>query len=95
MMARTTLTNDTVREALEASNASRSTSMNMARSAERCEIRAVPTFLILMPSEEPVVITTGFPGHENFCGLVDQRDQRDHRGVDQENRGRTEARRSG
>jgi thioredoxin 1 len=70
MMARTTLTNDTVRETLEGFKRVALDIDEHGPVAERYEIRAVPTFLILMPSGEPVVTTTGYQDAGTFVAWL-------------------------
>jgi len=66
MMARTTLTNETVLQTLAPLTRIAVDIDEQAALAERFEIRAVPTFLLLAPSGEPTATTTGYQDPETF-----------------------------
>jgi thioredoxin 1 len=66
LMARTTLTNEAVRQLLGSLPHVALDLDEQPKLAGQYEIRAVPTFLMLAPTGEPVVTTTGFQDADTF-----------------------------
>jgi thioredoxin-like negative regulator of GroEL len=70
MMARTTLTNDSVLQVLEGLNHVALDIDEQPKLAERYQIRAVPTFLMLAPSGDQAATTSGFQDAPTFLGWL-------------------------